>query len=78
MYAIENYKGLYSNIFLNTPLCSPQIKECLLFFFCLHKDQSVNSLLFILIHPENQYQYATNSLILVSYLKGEEVQNKNT
>lgn len=76
MYAIESYKGLYSNIFLNTPLCSSQMKECLLFFFFLHKDQSVNSLLFILINPENQY--ATNSLILISYPKGEEVQNKNT
>lgn len=46
------------------------------FFFTLHKDQSVNSLLFILINPENQY--ATNSLILISYLKGKKVQNKNT
>lgn len=53
------------------------MKECLPFLFLfLHKDQSVNSLLFILINPENQY--ATNSLILTSYLKGEEVQNKNT
>lgn len=74
MYAIESYKGLYSNIFLNTPLCFPQMKECLL-FFSLHKDQSVNSLLFVLINPENQY--ATNSLILISYLKGKKVQNKN-
>lgn len=77
MHATESYKGLYSNIFLNTPLCSPQMKECLPFLFLfLHKDQSVNSLLFLLTSPENQY--ATNSLILTSYLMGEEVQNKNT
>lgn len=45
-------------------------------FLFLHKDQSVNSLLFLLTNPENQY--ATNSLILTSYLTGEEAQNKNT
>lgn len=73
---MESYEGLYSNIFLNTPLCSPQMKECLPFFFFLHKEQSVNSLLFIPINPENQY--ATNSLILISYLKGGDAQNKNT
>lgn len=61
--------------FLNTPLCFPQKKECLEKNFFLHKDQSVSSLLFIFTNPENQY--ATNSLILISYLKGEDTQNKN-
>ena len=74
MYAIESYKGLYSNSFLNTPLCSPQIKECLPFFFCMRIRVWI---LFCSYFINPEHQYATNSLILKSYLKGEEVQNKN-